>query len=63
MTDQSVESILHPIGMSVELLMIIAAMSMNEMSSASQNRLMIFGPSRKKLDRSTSFLVAPQVIL
>jgi hypothetical protein len=31
--------------------------------SATRNRTRIFGTSTKKLDRSTSFLVAPQVIL
>lgn len=62
-TDQSDESMRHPSGTSVVLLMIIPATRMKEISSASQKRLMIFGPSRKKLERSTSFLVAPHVML
>lgn len=34
-----------------------------EITSESQKRLRIFGTSIQKLERSTSFLVAPQVML
>ena len=42
---------------------IIPAMMINAMVSATQNRLKIFGTSLKKLERSTSFFVAAQVML
>jgi len=41
----------------------IPASEAKEKRKASQYRLMILGPSSQKLDRSTSFFVAPQVML
>lgn len=35
----------------------------DDISRGNQNRLKIFGISLKKLDRSTSFFVAPQLML
>ena len=46
----------------VETITIPASMA-KEMSIENQNRLAILGISLKKLERSTSFFVAPQVML
>lgn len=43
--------------------MIIIAMVRNEIRIDNQNRLKIFGTSLKKLENSTSFLVAAHAIL
>ena len=43
--------------------MTMPARMTNDTSKGNQNRLKIFGISLKKLDRSTSFFVAPQVML
>ena len=45
------------------LMMIIAAQQARLITSASQKRLRILGTSSQKFDRSTSFFVAPQVML
>ena len=63
MTAQSTPGICHPVGTrSVENTMIIANMR-KPMTNASQKRRRMRGTSMKKLDRSTSFFVAPHVIL
>jgi hypothetical protein len=41
----------------------IAAMVRNERVKATRKRTRIFGTSRKKFERSTSFFVAPHVML
>ena len=45
------------------LMTAIAARTMKEMRNASQKRLNILGTSMKKFERSTSFFVAPHVML
>ena len=45
------------------LRMIIANTRTHDTSQEDQKRLKIFGTSLKKFDRSTSFFVAPQVML
>jgi len=63
MTAQSAPGICHPEGTrSVENTMIITNMR-KLMTSASQKRRRMRGTSMKKLDRSTSFFVAPHVML
>lgn len=64
MTAQSaLGTTLHPSGTKPVLNTIIPITKMIEMTSESQNLLRIFGTSRKKFDFSTSFFVAPQVML
>lgn len=63
MTAQSTPGTLQARGGSEVDNMIIAMIQMNERTKASQKRLRIRGTSMKKLERSTSFLVAPHVIL
>lgn len=61
--DQELFSILHSEGTYfVEKPMTVITHRV-ETTSESQKRLRIFGTSIQKLDRSTSFLVAPQIIL
>jgi hypothetical protein len=63
MTAQSTPGICHPGGTRpVERTTIITIMK-KLMTSDSQNRRRMRGTSMKKLDRSTSFLVAPHVML
>ena len=50
-------------GMSEVERMTIATAMTKQMMSASQNRRRILGTSSQKLERSTSFFVAPQVML
>jgi hypothetical protein len=62
-TAQSTPGICHPEGTrSVENTMIITNMR-KPMTSASQKRRRMRGTSMKKFDRSTSFFVAPHVML
>ena len=63
MTAHADPSIRHWIGTSGVLRMTIAATRTHEKSHGNQKRLKILGTSLKKLDRSTSFLVAPHVML
>ena len=56
-------SIRHARGTRGVLRMIIAMTRIHATSHENQKRLKIFGTSLKKLERSTSFLVAPQVML
>lgn len=61
--DQELLSILHSEGTNfVEKPMTVITHRI-EITSDSQKRLRIFGTSIQKLDRSTSFFVAPQMIL
>lgn len=63
MMDQELFSILHSGGMKlVERTMTVMTHRI-DITSESQKRLRIFGTSIQKFERSTSFLVAPQVIL
>lgn len=63
MTAQPLEGMRHWIGTrDVDTIAMPASMA-NEMSIENQKRLAIFGISLKKFDRSTSFFVAPQVML
>jgi len=63
MRDQELFSILHSGGINLVEKTTTAMMHRVEITSESQKRLRIFGTSIQKLERSTSFLVAPQVIL
>lgn len=63
MTAQSQACICQPEGIAGVAKTIIIAMSNMQMTSAIQKRLRILGTSSQKLERSTSFLVAPQVML
>ena len=56
-------SIRHARGTRGVLRMIIAMTRIHATSHENQKRLKIFGTSLKKFDRSTSFFVAPQVML
>lgn len=62
-TAQSVESTCHPAGTSDVLSMIIPAPTMMHSINETRKRFMILGTSMKKFDRSTSFFVAPHVML
>lgn len=62
-TAQSKLGTRHSTGTSDVLKMTIIAVSSRHTMIASQKRRRIFGTSRKKFERSTSFLVAPQVML
>ena len=63
MTAQSMLGTRHSTGMIGVLRTTIIATSSKHTTIDSQKRRKIFGTSRKKFDRSTSFFVAPQVIL
>lgn len=63
MTAQSVPRMRQPMGMRSVERTTIATDTVIEMTSASQKRRTILGTSSQKLDRSTSFFVAPQVML
>ena len=53
----------HSIGIIGHVVAIMTPRTRNEQMRATRKRTRIFGTSRKKLDFSTSFLVAPQVML
>jgi len=61
--DQELFSILHSGGMKLVERTTTVMTHRVEITSESQKRLRILGTSIQKLERSTSFLVAPQVIL
>jgi len=63
MTAQAEPSMLHSCGMTGRAKPIIMAMAKDEIKMDSQNLLKIFGTSLKKLENSTSFFVASQVML
>ena len=63
MTAQSQPKIRHPMGTASVVRMIMTKTITAENTSAIQKRLNIFGTSCQKLERSTSFFVAPQVML
>lgn len=63
MTAQFVESILHPAGTSGVARITIPIAVIEHKMRATRKRFRIFGTSSKKFERSTSFLVACQVIL
>ena len=63
MTAQSHPNILHPIGTSSVVRTIMTIDMMNEMMRETRKRVTILGTSCQKLERSTSFFVAPQVML
>ena len=63
MTAHPEPSIRQARGTSGVLRMIIANTRTHDTSQEDQKRLKIFGTSLKKFDRSTSFFVAPQVML
>ena len=63
MTAQSQPSICQPVGIAGVEKTTITATSRMQMTSAIQKRLRILGTSSQKLERSTSFFVAPQVML
>lgn len=63
MTAQPSEPIRHSTGRSGVETTTTPAMMTNERRSGNQKRFAILGISLKKLDRSTSFFVAPQVML
>src|SRR6266851_4386655 len=63
MTAQSTPGICHPRGTRLVVRTIIIASMKKMMRNARQKRRKIRGSSMKKLDRSTSFLVAPHVML
>ena len=63
MTAHAELSIFQLSGTRLVLRMTIAATSTHANSHGNQKRLKILGTSLKKLDRSTSFLVAPHVML
>ena len=63
MTAQSQLKIRQPTGTKLVLKMTMTTQMEMLRTSASQKRLRIFGTSSQKLERSTSFFVAPQVIL
>lgn len=62
-TDQSTLSTLQSTGIRFVVRMATPMRAPKERTKASQKRLRIRGTSMKKLDRSTSFFVAPQVML
>ncbi len=62
-TAQSQPAMRQPTGTASVVRMIIAAQHAKLMTSAIQNRLRILGTSCQKFDRSTSFFVAPHVML
>ena len=62
-TAQSQLKIRQPTGTASVVKMIMIAQHATLITRESQNRLRIFGTSSQKLDRSTSFFVAPQVML
>ena len=63
MTAQSDPSMRHWMGTAGVLRMIMPKMTIQATSHENQKRLKILGISLKKFDRSTSFFVAPHVIL
>lgn len=63
MRDQELFSILHSGSMKPVEKTKTVMMHRVEITSDNQKRLRIFGTSIQKLERSTSFFVAPQVIL
>ena len=63
MRDQELVSILHSRGTSGVAKTMTVMMHRVEITRESQKRLRILGTSIQKLERSTSFLVAPQVML
>lgn len=63
MTAQSQLNMRHPMGMRSVVRMIMAMAAAKEMASEMRKRSKIFGTSCQKFERSTSFLVAPQVML
>ena len=63
MTAQSQLKMRQPIGTSSVVRIIMAMLVTNEMMSATRKRVTIFGTSCQKLERSTSFFVAPHVML
>jgi hypothetical protein len=63
MTDQEDPGICHPIGRRPLAKTAIIPNARKPTTNASQNRRRIRGTSMKKFDRSTSFLVAPHVML
>ena len=63
MTAQAEPSTRHPTGTSDVLATTMPARRTQERRDENQKRLKILGISLKKLDRSTSFFVAPQVML
>lgn len=63
MTAHAEPSMRHSMGTSGVLRIIMPATMIQDTSHMNQNRLKIFGTSLKKFDRSTSFFVAPQVML
>ena len=62
-TLQTVTGILHSEGTNGSMSTIIPAATVKEQMRATRNRDRILGTSRKKFDRSTSFLVAPHWML
>lgn len=62
-TAQSTTEICHSTGTKSVAMITIRAISRIDITKDSQKRRKIFGTSMKKLERSTSFLVAPQVML
>ncbi len=63
MTAQSQPNMRQPMGTASVVRMTMIAQNARLMTKASQKRLRILGTSSQKLDRSTSFFVAPQVML
>ena len=63
MTAQSQPKMRQPMGMRSVVRMTIATAVTNEMMSATRKRETILGTSCQKLERSTSFFVAPHVML
>ena len=63
MTAHAEPSMRHSSGTMGVLRMTMAATRIQEQSHENQKRLKILGTSLKKLDRSTSFFVAPHVML
>lgn len=61
--DQELFSIRHSEGTRLVAKMMTVMTHRAEITSESQKRLRILGTSIQKLERSTSFFVAPQVIL
>lgn len=61
--DQELVSILHSAGTHLVAKPMTAITDRVDTKSESQKRLRILGTSIQKFDRSTSFFVAPQVIL
>lgn len=62
-TDQSHPGICHPRGSGTNASTAIAANIKNEITNESQKRFAILGISSQKFERSTSFFVAPQLML